>query len=361
MLSQNFIIRDFHPTFPIIQGGMGIGYSNYNLAGNVALNNGIGILSSAALDRVVSQRIDKKVNARQACKIEVEDAKKIAQGNGLIGMNIMVATVTQYEDSVLGSLDGGVDIIISGAGLPIKLPSIVAGHPRANQVALIPIVSSGRALKLIIAKWERQGRIPDAVVVEGPLAGGHIGWTNIDETKSKEAQLESLVQEVKEVADTYSIPVIAAGGISNYDDINRFLKMGCKAVQMGTRFLATHESGASNQFKEAIVNSKEKDIILAAKPGSPCGLLFRVIENSPFYQESLQGLRPSKCDKGYVLINGKCAAKDDSTKSFCICNGLLSSSSTVPTQEKQLWTVGAKAHEINQIVSVKELMTELVH
>jgi len=357
MKLPTFTFRNQQIPFPIIQGGMGIGFSNYLLAGTVSKYGGLGIISSAALDSVVSFRLKEKYNTRGACAKEVSDAKKISEGRP-VGINIMVATVNDYENSVLGSMDGGVDIIISGAGLPTKLPAIVETHPRSLEVALVPIVSSARALTIIIKKWEKYHRLPDAVVVEGPLAGGHIGWTKKEDAYAESNKLENLVNEVLELTRQYDIPLIAAGGIHNHCDIKKYLNMGCAAVQMGTRFLATFESGASQEYKEHLVKCTKGDIDLADIPGSPCKLLFRVIKTSPFYQQALNKSRPPLCNKGYILVNGVCAAQNN-TDSFCICNGLLASAG-VEGNELGLYTVGGRADEINQIISVKDLMQELI-
>lgn len=353
------ILRKTTITAPIIQGGMGIGLSTYTLAGAVASEGGLGVLSSAALDRIVSNRHGRKFNHRDAAAQDVRDAKSLANG-GAIGMNIMVALINTYEDSVLGSMDGGVDAIISGAGLPIALPEIVKLHPRADEVALIPIVSSGRAAEVILKKWSRSERLPDAFVVEGPLAGGHIAWKDLDQANDPAHILENLLKEVLDVCNQWNlnIPVIAAGGVYTHEDISRYLAMGCGGVQMGTRFLATHESGAGQNYKQQLVDCKEDDIELATKPGSPCGMLFRVLKKSPFYQEALIGGRAPKCDKGYLLNKGKCPAKLENDKAFCICNGLLSSIKLAPN-EKDLYTVGQTAYRIDKILSVKELMDEL--
>lgn len=344
---------------PIIQGGMGIGLSNYTLAGAVGLEGGLGVLSSAALDRIVSERHGRRMKAREAAAQDVRDAKLLAQG-GAIGMNIMVAVINQYEDSVLGSMDGGVDVIISGAGLPLALPEIAKDHPRADDVALVPIVSSGRATEIIFKRWSRSGRLPDALVVEGPLAGGHIAWKNIEEAVDPANKLENLLQEVFEVVKKWnlSIPVIAAGGVYSYEDIKYFIDMGCGGVQMGTRFLATQESGANAEYKQMLVECKEEDVELASRPGSPCGMLFRVLKQSPFYQQALKRERTPKCDKGYLLNKGNCPSKYENEKTFCICNGLLASINMNPT-EKELYTVGHNAFKIDRILSVHELMRDL--
>jgi len=352
-------IRNFATRLPIIQGGMGIGLSNYTLAGAVAKEGGLGVLSSAALDRILTARHGRKFNCREASAQDVRDAKALS-GGGPIGMNVMVAVVNQYEDSVLGSMDGGVDAIISGAGLPLKLPEIALSHPRANEVALIPIVSSGRAMELLCKRWSRSNRLPDAVIVEGPLAGGHIGWKTKQEALDPSNALEVLVAECIEVAKKYgNIPVIAAGGVYDHFDIESYISMGCAGVQMGTRFLATHESGASTEYKKLILESTEEDIELADKPGSPCGMLFRVLKKSPFYRQALSRERAPKCDKGYLLVKGYCPSKFENEKTFCICNGLLASIKLNNENEKDLYTVGQSAWRVSKILSVKELMNEL--
>lgn len=352
-------LRKTEVRVPIIQGGMGIGLSSYTLAGAVAREGGLGVLSSAGLDRIVSQRHSKKMKAREAAAQDVRDAKLLGQG-GTIGMNIMVAVINQYEDSVLGSMDGGVDAIISGAGLPMALPEIALRHERNEDVALIPIVSSGRAMEIIFKRWKRTGRLPDAVVVEGPRAGGHIAWREVSDALAPENHLDNLLKQVFEVVkDWGNIPVVAAGGIYTHQDILRYLDMGCAGVQMGTRFLATYESGANEKYKQMLIDCKEGDIELASRPGSPCGMLFHVIKQSPFYQQALLRERAPKCDKGYLLNKGHCPSKYENDKTFCICNGLLSSIDLNNQNEKELYTVGANAYRIDRIMSVHELMCEL--
>lgn len=353
-------IRNTTMRVPIIQGGMGIGLSSYTLAGAVAREGGMGVLSSAALDRIVSQRHGKKMKAREAAAQDVRDAKAIGQG-GAIGMNIMVAVINQYADSVLGSMDGGVDAIISGAGLPMALPEIALTHPRAEEVALVPIVSSGRALDVICRRWSRVNRMPDAIVVEGPLAGGHIAWRTKEDALAPENRLENLLLDVMQTAKKWNlnVPIIAAGGVYTHEDIVRYIEMGCDGVQMGTRFLATYESGANETYKKLLVDCDEEAIELSTRPGSPCGMMFRVLTDSPFYQQALKRERAPKCDKGYLLNKGHCPSKHENEKTFCICNGLLASIDLNNANEKELYTVGASAHRIQKIVSVRELMSEL--
>ncbi len=343
---------------PIIQGGMGVGISLSPLAGAVAREGGLGIVSSAGLDRLVSKRSGRRVNCYEAAYEEVSLAK---ESGGRAGINVMVALMRDYEDSVRGALDAGADAIISGAGLPLSLPHI---QP-PKETALIPIVSSARALELICRKWEKQGYRPDAVVLEGPLAGGHLGFKAGD-IELEANRLENLFPPVKDVALKHGgFPVIVAGGIYSHSDIERFLEMGAEGVQMGTRFLATEESGASHEYKQAVVNSKKEDIVIATDPGSPCGMPFRVIRQSRMFVSALQRARAPRCDKGYVLQRDeegkftRCPAKENNENYFCICNGLLSSAGYNPGREEPLFTIGTNACKVDRILSVRALMDEL--
>ena len=343
---------------PIVQGGMGVGVSLHPLAGAVAREGGLGVVSSAAIDRVVSKRLGRKVGTYEAVREEIAASK--SQG-GLAGINVMVALQRDFADSVRGAIDAGADAIISGAGLPTSLPAI----QDPGDTALIPIVSSARALEIICKKWEKLGYRPDAVVLEGPLAGGHLGF-KFDEVDLPSNALEVLLPQVKDMARKYGdFPVIAAGGIFTHDDIVSFLRQGADGVQMGTRFLATDESSADDAYKQAVVNATREDIFVARSPGSPCGLPFRVLRKSPMFASALAGKRKPRCDKGYVLLKdpqgrfGRCLAKEDGDHYFCICNGLLSSAGYNPEDEEPLYTVGSNAYRVERVVPVKALMDEL--
>jgi len=336
---------------------MGIGVSLSPLASAVAAEGGVGIVSSACLDRLLTKRNNRPYSTYEATYEEVTLAK--ANG-GVTGINIMVALSRDYDDSVKGALDAGADVIISGGGLPLHLPSV----KKPGDTALIPIVSSPRALELICKKWERAGYRPDAVVLEGPLAGGHLGFRT-EELHLESNRLENLFPLVKEAAIEHGgFPVIVAGGIYSYTDIVRFLRMGADGVQMGSRFLVTEESSATPAYKRAVVDAKKEDILVAVRPGSPCGLPFMVIKSSPMFMTALNGKRAPRCDKGYILSKDsegqytKCAAKHDNEASFCICNGLLSSGGYTQVEEP-LYTVGANGYRIDKLTTVRELMAEL--
>jgi nitronate monooxygenase len=351
-------IKGMHLPLPIVQGGMGVGVSLSPLASAVAGAGALGLLSSACLDRIVAQRVGHKVGTYEAVRYEVEAAKA---GGGYAGINIMVALQRDYELSVRAAVDAGADAIVSGAGLPLSLPAIVP--PR--DTALIPIVSSARALDLICRRWEREHYRPDAVVLEGPLAGGHLGF-RADQVDLVENTLERLLPPVKEVARTHGdFPVIVAGGIFTHEDIRRFLALGADGVQMGTRFLATEESSASEAYKQAVLRARPEGILVANDPGSPCGLPFRVLRESPMYQSALARRRAPKCDKGYVLLKDaeghytRCPAKEDNEHYFCICDGLCSAAGYGADKEEPLYTTGTTAARVDRILSVRDLVAEL--
>lgn len=364
MILPELKIKSFTLGTPIFQGGMGVGVSLHSLSGTVSKEGGLGIISSAALRSIVSMRDGKSVDTYNAVRIEIEKAQSLSGGKP-VGINVMCAVVGDYDATIRASVDAGVGAIVSGAGLPLGLPGITP----PKHTALIPIVSSAQALSIIIKRWERFGYRPDAVVLEGPLAGGHLGFkmNQVDDPNFTLEKLLPLVLDIAHDKECGDIPVIVAGGIFTHDDIVRFLAMGAAGVQMGTRFLATDESAASDAYKQAVISAGEDDIKVAFPggdiPASPCGLPLRVLKNSPIYNI----LRQPKCDRGYVLQKGKdgrlteCPAKPGSPnqeKSVCICNGLLASAGYAPN-EPHLYTVGANAHRVREVVSVAKLMKEL--
>lgn len=360
VLLPKVAVRGLDSGVILVQGGMGAGVSLSCLAGAVAKKGGVGTVSFVALDRIVEKRIGQKVGHREAAMLEIQEAKRLSEGRGAVAINVMVLVEKTFALSVKGAIDGGVDIIIAGAGLPMTLPEIVGGA----KVALIPIVSSGRALELICRRWTtRYHRIPDAVVLEGPLAGGHLGF-KAEDIEKPEFQLEQIFGPVKDAAyKNGGFPVIVAGGIYSHEDIVRWVNAGADGVQIGTRFAATHESGASEAFKQAIVAARAEDIVVATNPGSPAGLPFRVIRTSPGYQQALVHGRALRCDKQYLLHKGRddrmtCLALEG-FEAFCICNNLLSAIGCNDTPDSPIYTVGANASRVDRIVSTDELVDEL--
>lgn len=354
-----------HTFEPIVQGGMGVGISLSPLATGVAREDGAGIISSAFLHGITTKKYGDKINAHDAIFEEVSEARYNAPHSGVIGTNIMVYAARDYESSVRGSVDAGADLIISGAGLPKMLPKIVG----KADIALVPIVSSLRALKIIYKKWMSRAngyREIDAVVLEGRRAGGHLGF-KINEINNKSNKLEKLFEPIKDFAQKHGdFPVIVAGGIYTYGDILYWIGRGANGVQMGTRFLATEESTANASFKNAVIQCTKDDIVISHHqtnpPGSPSELPFRIIKQSPMFQAGAN--RKPFCNKGGVLQKDadgkytKCKAKEDAKKYFCICNGLLSAAGHAP-KELPLWTVGTNAWRVDKILSVHELMNEL--
>ncbi len=361
MKLPSLLIKNFRVGKCIVQGGMGVGVIRDKEAVKaITEENCLCTLSSAGLRTLVSIDLGRKVDTYTAVRIEIEKART-ASGGKPIAINVMCALVGDYEETIRAAIDGGVDAIVSGAGLPRNLPRIQPpGH-----TALIPIVSSARALEILLKLWK--GYRPDAVILEGPLAGGHLGFKPW-EISDPNFALEKLLIEVLEVASKYgNIPVIVAGGIYTYADIVRFLALGASGVQLGTRFLATHESSATPGYKQAVVSARPEDLIVTAYPdiipASPCGLPFRAIKGSP----ALQRIRVPKCSYGYVLQKGPdgklsvCQAMPSNPNCqsfFCICNGLLPSVGYGP-EELSLYTAGTNAYRVDKIISVKELVREL--
>lgn len=335
---------------PIVQGGMGVGISLSNLAGNVALNGGIGVLSGVEIgfNEPDYYQNKKKANSR-ALKYHIKRAKEIAK-DGIIGINIM-AVLNNFEEIVTEAVREKIDIIFSGAGLPLSLPSFT----KETDTKVVPIVSSDRAATLICKTWDkRYDMIPDAIVLEGPKAGGHLGFSK-EELEDSSKNLESLLVKVLEAIKPYEekygreIPVIAAGGIMNGEDIAELLKLGASGVQMGSRFAATEECDASQAFKDAYINAKEEDIVLI---NSPVGLIGRAINNK-FIEDAKMGLRkPIKC-----ITNCLKPCKPTEVQ-YCIANALINAQKG--NLNSGFAFAGTNAYKIEKIITVKELMEELV-
>ena len=343
-------IGDLTAKIPIVQGGMGVGISLSNLAGNVALNGGIGVLSGVEMGFNQGDFYKDKIKANsKALKYHIRKAKEIAKG-GIVGINIM-AVLNDFEETVIEAVKEKIDIIFSGAGLPLSLPSFTKG----TNTKVVPIVSSDRAARLICRTWDkRYGIIPDAIVLEGPKAGGHLGFSR-EELEDPSKDLEKLLPEVLEIIKPFEekyerkIPVIVAGGIMDGKDMAKFIKLGAAGVQMGSRFVATDECDAADGFKEAYINAKEEDIVLI---DSPVGLVGRAI-NSKFTEDAKEGLRkPIKC-----VTNCLKPCKPDEVQ-YCIANALISAQKG--NFNSGFAFAGSNAHLIDRIIPVKELMEELV-
>lgn len=329
---------------------MGVGISLAGLAAAVANQGGVGVIATVGIGNIKNSG-NKNFRQNNIAALREEIAKARSMTNGVLGVNIMCA-LSNYADFVKTSIEEGIDIIFSGAGLPLDLPSYLT--PDSN-TKLVPIVSSGRAAKIICTKWKANyNYLPDAIVVEGPKAGGHLGF-KISEITNPAFQLEQLVPEVISAVAPFveasgrPIPVIAAGGIYSGQDIYNFHRLGADAVQMATRFVATHECDASLAFKNAYINSQEKDIKII---NSPVGLPGRAIENA-FLKKVANG------EKTPIDCEFHCIVTCDYLKSdYCIATALLNAQKG--DLENGFAFCGANAYKINKIVSVEELFKELL-
>lgn len=343
-------IREKIATIPIVQGGMSVGISLSGLSSAVANEGGIGVIGAAGIGMMEPDfgKNYSEANDR-ALRKEIRKAKE--KTDGLIGVNILMA-LTDYNRLIKVSVEEKADFVFLGAGLPLRMPKelIESGFTKT-----IPIVSSGRAVKVIFRHWERHyDRIPDAVVLEGPLAGGHLGFKieQIDDPAySLENLLPEVIENVKVFEDKYSvkIPVIVAGGIYTGEDIYRFLKMGADGVQMATRFVATYECDASEAFKLAYVKAKKDDIIIIK---SPVGLPGRAIKNE-FLEAVERGMKtPFSCP-------WQCLQHCDyKTSPYCISLALTNAKKG--KFKYGFAFAGANAYRVDKIVSVKELINELI-
>lgn len=332
---------------PIVQGGMGVGVSLSGLAGAVAANGGVGTISGIHPGYRESDFSENPFRANlRAIGKELEQAKEIAP-DGIIGFNFMTV-MNHYEEYVREAIAAGADFIVSGAGLPVTLAKIAAG----SNVRILPIVSSARALKLIVKNWLRCDRLPDAVVVEGPLAGGHLGFKYSDMQAGTFPPLEDCLADVlgyvRELEETHGvkIPVIAGGGVRSHTDVERLIGLGASGVQIGTRFVATEECDAAPSFKAAYLNSSAEDIQIIE---SPVGLAARAIRTPFLERAEREGRIP--VEKCYQCM-GHCKAAE--TK-YCISQALVDSVSG----REGLVFCGAHADEIKALSTVGQVMREL--
>ncbi|MFA6950432.1 MAG: nitronate monooxygenase [Lentimicrobiaceae bacterium] len=341
-------IGSFTCTLPIIQGGMGVGISLSGLASAVANQGGIGVISAAGLGVLYKNGGGYLQNSIDGLRSEIRKARELS--NGVIGVNIMVA-LSNYADMVNTSIEENIDIIFSGAGLPLDLPKYLKP---GSKTLLVPIVSSARAAALLCNKWySTYNYLPDALVVEGPKAGGHLGF-KLQQISDESFSLEQIVPEVVAVATEIglqhhcNIPVIAGGGIFTGEDIYKFLKLGASGVQMGTRFVATEECDASDEFKQAYIDAKKEDIRIIQ---SPVGMPGRAI-NSPFLEAVEAGERKPKI----CPVNCIKTCQVDRVP-YCIVDALTSA--LRGNFNKGYAFSGSNVWRINEITTVKQLVQDL--
>ncbi len=335
---------------PIIQGGMGVGISLSGLASAVASEGGIGVISSAGLGLLYRNLSKDFLEASiQGLREEIRKARE--KTLGIIGVNIMVA-MTNFIDMIKTSISEKVDIIFAGAGLPLDLPSFLK---KDSVTKLVPIISSARAARIICDKWKANyDYLPDAFVVEGPKAGGHLGFKT-EQIEDNDYRLEKLVPEIVGELRTYEekynklIPLFAAGGIYTGGDIKKIIQLGASGVQMGTRFVTTHECDASESFKQAYINATEKDIEIIKSPvGMPGRAIF-----SNFISKMKDGKKqPVKCPF-------KCIRTCDiSSSPYCIITALINA--LKGNFENGFAFAGSNAFRATKLSSVKEIFQSLL-
>lgn len=338
----------------IIQGGMGVGVSLSELAGNVAKMGCMGVISSVNIGYKEEDFLTNPVEANlRALAKHIKRAKEIAGGNGLVAVNIMVA-VSHYDETVKCAVEAGADAIISGAGLPLNLAELVKG----SNTLYAPIVSSGKAAMLLCKNYSRKYQsIPDFIVIEGYKAGGHLGFKANDLEKGTCQENLKILEDVKKAIEPFEnefkrkINIFLGGGIFTGSDIAEAINNGADGVQIGTRFIATNECDASEVFKKVIVEAKEEDIRIIK---SPVGMPARAV-----FTPMLQGLEEGKTLYAERCNNCLTACPKGDKVPYCISRALIAA--VTGNKEEGLFFCGENAARVDKIVSVKELVEELVN
>lgn len=345
-------IGDLTAPIPILQGGMGVGVSLDRLAGAVAKEGGVGVISTAQIGFLEEDYEADPLKANlKAIGQYLDKARKRAEG-GLIGVNIMVATM-YYEEYVKAAVKAGVDIIISGAGLPVSLPEYV----KDSKTKIAPIVSSVKSAAVILKLWDRKyKRVPDLVVIEGPEAGGHLGFSKEELLKVTreefDEEIKGILGKVKEYAEKYGvkIPVVAAGGIYEKEDMDHYMALGVDGVQVATRFVTTEECDASDAYKQTYLDCKKEDIVLV---DSPVGMPGRAIQNA-FLEETKQDPKkygPKRCRQCIVTCK-------PASIPYCISRALIEA--VKGNTKEGLLFCGANAYKAQRIETVHEVFESFV-
>ncbi|MGX4599654.1 NAD(P)H-dependent flavin oxidoreductase [Faecalimicrobium sp. JNUCC 81] len=328
---------------------MGVGVSRSSLAAAVAKAGGIGVISGAQVGYDEDDFEKNTLNANlRALKKHIIKAKESCL-DGIIGVNLMVA-MNNYEEHVKQAIEAGVDLIISGAGLPTKLPSFV----KNSKVKIAPIVSTSKAASVILKMWDRKEKTTaDLIVVEGPKAGGHLGYTKSELESISVDDYDKEFEEILKVAKTYGekynkeIPVVAAGGIYTGDDVAKYINLGASGVQVGTRFVTTYECDAHENFKNTYINSSKDDINIVT---SPVGMPGRAITNKFIETVSVNRPKITKCYDCLIPCNPK-------NTPYCISQALINA--VKGDIDNSLLFCGENAYRADRLYSVDEVIKEL--
>ncbi len=358
-------LGEMRAELPLIQGGMGVGISLGRLAGTVAKEGGIGIISAAQIGyREPDFHTDTKAANLRAIKKEYDKARAIAP-EGIIGFNIMVA-MRYYDEYVKEAVKAGADLIISGAGLPTELPRIVRETPgetaagenagNSKRVKLAPIVSTDKSAKVILKYWDKKYQcIPDLLIIEGPKAGGHLGFTQgqLDtfHDEAYDEEVKSILKTVHEYEEKYchKIPTALAGGIETKEHAEHAFSLGADAIQVASRFVTTEECDADIRYKEAYVKAAQDDIVIVK---SPVGMPGRAIKNA-FMERVMSGeqIPHSPC---HGCLH-KCKPAEIP---YCITDALINAAKG--DTENALLFCGANAYKAKRIETVKEVIDSLL-
>ena len=350
MKMKPLVIGDLIAKIPIIQGGMGVGVSRSRLAAAVAREGGIGIISTAQIGYDEPDFHKHQIDTNLlAVKKHLELAKAAARG-GIVGVNIMVAT-KQFDRYVRAACEGGADVIISGAGLPVSLPELVRGF----QTKIAPIVSSIKAASVILKMWDRKYKTTaDFLVIEGPHAGGHLGFSKEQlehmEELDYDTEIKGIIECKKEYEEKYqrNIPVVLAGGIYDREDIKHAFELGAEGVQIATRFVVTEECDASQEYKNAYLSAQKEDIKIVI---SPVGMPGRAIMNPFLKTVGKTSIAVTKCFHCLEHCNPK-------ETPYCITQALINA--VEGNIDNGLIFCGDNVHRLKQMTTVKALMEELV-
>ena len=351
MLKKRIRIKNKYIEIPLIQGGMGIGISRCRLAGAVAKEGGMGVLSTAQIgyDAPDFKRHPEETNL-EVLPVQIRKARELSGGNGMIGVNIMAVTQL-YGDYVRTACEAGVDAIITGAGLPTDLPKYAAGY----DVAIAPIVSTEKSAKVILKFWDkRYQRTADFLVIEGPQAGGHLGFSPEELAQVEQIDYDGEIKRILWVKEIYEekyqvkIPVFVAGGIFSKEDVRHALSLGADGVQAASRFVATEECDASDAFKYAYIFADEEDIAIIK---SPVGMPGRAVKNK--FIEKVQNA-PGGVKGCYNCLK----ACNPATAEYCISQALINA--VEGNLDEGLIFCGLRTGEIREISTVRQVVEELL-